>query len=100
MTDPSSVSSTRSQRPRIRTGPDATHEVGYFEAAGTRRFHAEHDPIAWERVELAGERPVACDGRGGCDAQLVHQPGRHRLGGFPAIGCRDAGAALERLQPQ
>lgn len=40
--------------PGFRAGPDATHEVGYFEAAGTRRFHAEHEPIAWERVELAG----------------------------------------------
>lgn len=44
--------------PGFRTGPDATHETGYFEAAGTRRFHAEHEPIAWERVELAGELRV------------------------------------------
>ena len=40
--------------PPFRTGPDATHEIGYFEAAGTRRFHAEHDPISWERIEPAG----------------------------------------------
>ncbi len=38
--------------PPFRTGPDATHEIGYFEAAGTRRFHAEHGAIAWERAEL------------------------------------------------
>lgn len=44
--------------PPFRTGPDATHEIGYFEAAGTRRLHAEHDPVAWERVELAGELRV------------------------------------------
>lgn len=41
--------------PPFRTGPDAMHEIGYFEAAGTRRFHAEHEPIAWERAELTGE---------------------------------------------
>jgi uncharacterized protein YqjF (DUF2071 family) len=44
--------------PGFRTGPDATHELGYFEAAGTRRLHAEHDPISWERAELAGELRV------------------------------------------
>lgn len=44
----------KAAEPPFRTGPDATHEIGYFEAAGTRRFHAEHDPIAWERAELAG----------------------------------------------
>jgi uncharacterized protein YqjF (DUF2071 family) len=44
--------------PLFRTGPDAAHEIGYFEAAGTRRFHAEHDPIAWERAELTGELRV------------------------------------------
>jgi uncharacterized protein YqjF (DUF2071 family) len=44
--------------PPFRAGPDATHDIGYFEAAGTRRFHTEHDPIVWERVELAGELRV------------------------------------------
>jgi hypothetical protein len=39
----------------FRSGPDETQESGYFEAAGTRRFHSQHEGVAWERVELVGE---------------------------------------------